>query len=142
MNAEKLHNLHALLQLKLSIERARAHPVLAQVTQLRAQRKKVDELDQTAKQSENMEQLSRFGGDVIWNVWLERQKRELDFQLARSLADQREALYQVSRSQGLCDVMEALNARNDIDWRMNQDKRTQEELTLAALILAQTRFSK
>ncbi len=108
MKTKVLSDLVTLARTQLIKQQQRAKPGLNVLRELRAQSATIDELDRRSKSSADMHQLRAIGADVLWRGWLDRQRRELNTQLARHLAEQDHILRDLRKAQGQHDALVSL----------------------------------
>lgn len=105
MTPHNLMQLVSLTRAQLMKEEQRAQPGLAAIRNLRAQRAAVDALDRTSRPSADAHPIRATGADVLWQGWLDRQRRELNMQLARQLAEQDHIMRDLKKAQGRHDAL-------------------------------------
>lgn len=109
MSLDRLKGLTSGLRAKYELEKARAQPVLDEEARLRSELRKLDQHEQLSRSQDQATDLLRpFGGDVLWASWLARQRRELNMELARTLAARAGHLHQMKQAYGRLLVAEQL----------------------------------
>jgi len=108
MDKVALQDLVRVTRAQLLEQQRRSKPGLDAIKRLRAQRRMLDELDRSSLRSADAHHLRATGADVLWRAWLDRQRRDINTQLARSLAAQDHVLRALRIAQGRHDVLTTL----------------------------------
>lgn len=141
MNADELKTLAKIAKAQLLREQHRARPVMAAIAQLRRQRQHLEHLDRQSKPASQTPAIRAMGADVVWNAWLDRQRRDLNMQLARAMADQDAVLRDLRRAQSRSDAVKTL-ADQEVDANKRHIAKQQDAKLLEAVLLGQSKCAK
>lgn len=87
---------------------AKLQAIRAEETRIRAQLAALDDRQQQTRSLSTMEVMphNRLGGDILWQVWIGRRRRDLQIQLARCLARKGAARRALQKSFGKRSALE------------------------------------
>ncbi len=101
MTRAGLPDLVRAFQAKSLAERAAVQPLLDAEAVLRRELERLSDHEKAARSDLTaLVRLGAHGGDVIWEAWLDRQRKKLNSQLARVLAEKVEAMHALRQSEG------------------------------------------
>lgn len=115
METVALRDLVSVAHAQLLQQHKRAKPGLDAIRKLRAQLTEIDSLDRRSQPSADLHQVRVMGADVLWRGWLDRQRRALNMQLARRLAEQDHIMRDLKKAQGRHDVLISLLEQAEAD---------------------------
>lgn len=133
MTPDELAKLFALSQAAQDADAAKLLSIKAEEARIRAQ---LAALDEQHKQTTGLPMLETLpqrslGGDMKWQVWVGRRRRDLQIQLARCLAHQGAARRALQKSFGKRAALDQI--RSDIGAKQNQTNNVKRDETVVSL---------
>jgi hypothetical protein len=105
-------------------------PILVRESKVRNQLAKLDSQDRSST-AENGHAMSVIGADALWKVWLGRTRSELNYELARILAEKERMLAAVNKSYGKLLVSSKLAANHRVTLKRQHEKAMLQEVVEA-----------
>lgn len=124
---KELSRMKALVQMKYQQQQESFTRLLAQESRLRGSLRQLDENLIASRTSDDTSQKA-LGADVLWQAWVGRKKRELNMQLAQTLAVKERHIAQVRHAYGKVIVTDALFKQVKTD---TSQKKAQSQLDRA-----------
>ena len=122
MTPFELEQLSQLSQAQQDADAAKLRSIQIEERRIRAQLAALDTTHATARDLPTLDTLPlrRLGGDLLWQRWVGRRRRELQMQLARCLARKGTARQNLQKSFGKSSALHSL--RRDIRVREDHEK--------------------
>lgn len=132
----RLDQIKALLQVteaRLRQQQKRALPGQTAIARLNEQRQKINHLEQTSNDPKVDPSFRTTGADVLWRAWLDRQRRDVNTELARQLAAQDAIIQDVKKAAGRHEGMGAVLRKALHADALSQARKREEELLATVL---------
>ncbi|MCE8001065.1 MAG: hypothetical protein HEP70_19700 [Rhodobiaceae bacterium] len=129
MKTEELAKLVDATRVRYERERALAKPLLVAEARIRGELVRLEIHERSARaNADGLQMMRPFGGDVVWTAWTGRQRRALNTELARVLAEKEDVLAQLRLSFGRVRAAEEMRARAEKSQRLDQKRHAAQAL--------------